>query len=92
MSKQKLPLHLQGAAVARYDPWYVAWHSPRPGLLLLGFDDPPKEFSVVIDDLDELTARFYLVAFGLEEPVLFHGARVTHAVFVSAVLTSGTLM
>jgi hypothetical protein len=73
------PLHEQGAAVARHDPWYWAWHLPSMGWLVCRFADAP---SVKIE-MDEIMGISYLEAFGQEDGLTtVGGRRVIAAAFV----------
>ena len=74
------PLHLQGRAIARYDPWYMAWHRPRWGTLVcrLYLDGPNVRIA-----MDEYMGLAYLDAFGREDDApLLAGNRVIMAAFV----------
>jgi len=74
------PLHLQGRAVSRHDPWYMAWRRPRPGVLVCRlYVDGPN----VCIEMDEYMGLAYLEAFGRDVGApLLSGKRVIAAAFV----------
>jgi hypothetical protein len=73
------PIHEQGTAVARHDPWYWAWHYPSMGWLVCRFDAAPT----IKIWMDEYMGIAYLEAFRQEDGLTtVGGRRVIAAAFV----------